>query len=166
MRYTTIIDITECPEIYSCLSARIIYLHLVLKAGWGQRNLDYCAFSIRSLQGDLGMTFAAVRHGLAVLEKYGMIKRGPGGCYVRKYCNPTQPGVRKLTRRRQAAKEQRQRAQEMLEAARRERELQSARTEARREEERKAREARGELPPDWLEKSQYQNLSKILKKPK
>lgn len=166
MRYTTIIDVTECPQIYSCMSARLIYLHLVLKAGWGQRNLDYYACSIRSLQGDLGMTFAAVRHGLAVLEKYGMIRRGPGGCYVRKYCNPTQPGARKLTRRQQAAEEQRQREQEMLEAARRERELQSAKTEARLEEERKAREARGELPPDWLENSQYKNLAKMLKKPK
>ena len=66
----------------------------------------------------------------------------------------------------QAAEEQRQREQEMLEAARRERELQSAKTEARLEEERKAREERGELPPDWLENSQYKNLAKMLKKPK
>lgn len=166
MRYTTIIDITECPQIYSCLSARIIYLHLVLKAGWGERNQDYCRCSIRQLQGDLGLTFAAVRHGLQVLEKYGMIRRGPGGCYVRKFCAPTQPGVRKLTRRQQAAEEQRRREQETLEAARRERELQTARTEARLEEERKAREARGELPADWLENSQYKNLSKLVKKPK
>lgn len=166
MRYTTIIDVTECPQIYSCMSARLIYLHLVLKAGWGQRNLDYCACSIRSLQGDLHMTFAAVRHGLAVLEKYGMIRRGPGGCYVRKYCSPTQPGARKPTRRQQAAEEQRQREQEMLEAARREREIQSAKTEARLEEERKSREERGDLAPDWLENSQYKNLAKIVKKPK
>lgn len=166
MRYTTIIDITECPQVYSCMSARLIYLHLVLKSGWGQRNLDYCACSIRSLQGNLGLSFAAVRHGLQVLEKYGMIRRGPGGCYVRKFCAPTTPGVRKLTHRQQAAEEQRRREQEMLEAARREREAQTARTEARLEEERQAREARGELPPDWLENSQYKNLAKLVKKPK
>lgn len=112
------------------------------------------------------MTFAAVRHGLAVLEKYGMITRGPGGCYVRKYCSPIQPGARKPTRRQQAAEEQRQREQEMLEAARREREQQNAKTEARLEEERKAREERGDLAANWLENSQYKNLAKIVKKPK
>lgn len=159
MRYTTIIDITECPQIYDCLSARIIYLHLVLKAGWGERNQDYCRCSIRSLQGDLGLTFAAVRHGLQVLEKYGMIRRGPGGCYVRKFCNPTQPGVRKLTRRQQAAEEQRKREQAETELIQRERAAAHEKLERDLAEQRAARAAG---PVDF---SKYPNLSKLTKKP-
>lgn len=164
MRYTTIIDITECPQVYSCISARLIYLHLVLKSGWGERNQDYCACSIRSLQGDLGMTFAAVRHGLAVLEKYGMIRRGPGGCMVRKFCQPTKPGQRKLTRREQAAEEQRRKEQEQQRIIARERELQHAKLEQELEEQRRTREENARTGgPDW---SKYPNLQKLNKQPK
>lgn len=164
MRYTTIIDITECPQVYTCMSARLIYFHLVLKAGWGERNQDYCACSIRSLQGDLGMTFAAVRHGLAVLEKYGMIRRGPGGCYVRKFCQPTKPGVRKPTRREAAAEEQRKREQEQALIIQRERELQHQKQEKLIEEMRRTREEYDRTGgPDW---SKYPNLQKINKQPK
>lgn len=109
MRYTTIIDISEYPVLYGCVSARIIYLHLVLKAGWGERNQDYCRGSIRQLQGELHMTFAAVRHGLGVLLKMGMIKKAPGGWMVRKYCAPTKPGARTMTKRQEEAAKQRQR---------------------------------------------------------
>lgn len=87
----------------------MIYLHLVLKAGWGERNQDYCRGSIRQLQGELDMTFAAVRHGLGVLLKMGMIKKAPGGWMVRKYCAPTKPGARTMTKRQEEAAKQRQR---------------------------------------------------------
>lgn len=109
MRYTTIIDISEYPVLYGCVSARIIYLHLVLKAGWGERNQDYCRGSIRQLQGELHMTFSAVRHGLGVLLKMGMIKKAPGGWMVRKYCPPTKPGARTMTKRQEETEKQRRR---------------------------------------------------------
>lgn len=134
-------------------------MHLVLKAGWGERNQDYCRCSIRSLQGDLGLSFAAVRHGLQVLEKYGMIRRGPGGCYVRKFCAPTQPGVRKLTRRQQAAEEQRQRERAQAELIQRERDAELAKQEKVLAE---IRATRAAGPPDF---SKFENLSKITKKP-
>lgn len=99
MRYTTVIDISEYPPLYNCLSARLIYFHLTLKAGWGERNQDYCRASIRSLQADLGLSFSAVRHGLNVLTKTAMIRKTNGGYLVRKFCTPTQPGQRAKTRR-------------------------------------------------------------------
>jgi len=99
MRYTTVIDISEYPPLYNCLSARIIYFHLVLKSGWGEKNQDFCRASIRSLQADLHLSFSAVRHGLDVLVKTAMIKKVEGGFMVRKFCAPTQAGTRAKTRR-------------------------------------------------------------------
>lgn len=99
MRYTTVIDISEYPPLYNCLSARIIYFHLVLKSGWGEKNQDFCRASIRSLQADLHLSFSAVRHGLDVLVKTSMIRKVDGGFLVRKFCTPAQPGKRAKTRR-------------------------------------------------------------------
>lgn len=99
MRYTTVIDISEYPPLYNSLSARIIYFHLVLKSGWGEKNQDFCRASIRSLQADLNLSFSAVRHGLHVLVKTSMIKKVNGGYLVRKFCTPSQPGKRAKTRR-------------------------------------------------------------------
>ncbi len=164
MRYTTIIDITECPEIYRCLSAKLIYLHLVLKCGWGERNQDYMRCSIRSLEGDLGLTFAAVRHGLSVLEKRGMIKRAPGGYYIRKFCNPTKPGPRPLTRREQAAADARRRQQEEEKLIQAERAAAQAKLEAELQhiEDTRQKWRDGTYKPEDLKK--YENIQKILGK--
>lgn len=161
MRYTTIIDITEYPDIYRCLSARLIYLHLVLRAGWGERNQDYIRGSIRRLEGELGLTFSAVRHGLRVLIRAGMLKQVPGGWIVRKYCQPTKPGARQLTQRQEAAAKQRARdAAEMrrLEALIDERRPSAADRAA-------AAAARQEIAAaveHKIESGEYSNLRKIL----
>lgn len=68
------------------------------------------------------MTFAAVRHGLHVLVKMGMIKPAPGGYMVRKYCAPTQPGTRISSRRESAVETKRREARAAAAAAAAERE--------------------------------------------
>lgn len=89
MRYTTVIDISEIPPVYNCMSARLVYFHMALKAGWGERNQGFCRTSYRILMGDLGLTLSAVRHAILVLKKYKLVKDGSGGYWVRIFCPPT-----------------------------------------------------------------------------
>lgn len=78
MRYTTLIDISEYPQLYRSSSVRLVYLHLVLKSGFHDDDRDLCAVSIRRLANDCGLTVAATRHALGLLEKAAMITRqGP-----------------------------------------------------------------------------------------
>lgn len=162
MRYTTIIDISEYPVLYNCMSARIIYLHLVLKAGWGERNLDYVRGSIRSLQGELHMTFAATRHGLNVLRKMGMIKPAPRGWIIRKYCQPTQPGQRPAAKRESAVEAKRRQDRAAAAAAAAEREAADKRREADYEANKREYLAHQDEIQDKLKNGGYGNISRIL----
>lgn len=164
MRYTTIIDISEYPVLYGCVSARMIYLHLVLKAGWGERNQDYCRGSIRQLQGELGMTFAAVRHGLGVLLKMGMIKKAPGGWMVRKYCAPTKPGARTMTKRQEEAARQRQRDAAEMKRLTSLIDENAAETAEQRAAAAAARERNAQDALKRIESGELHNISKILGK--
>lgn len=78
MRYTTIIDISEFPLIYKNVNARLLYLHLCLKAGYHDDDRDVCEISIRRMAIETSLTLSAVRHALKVLEKAKLIERfGP-----------------------------------------------------------------------------------------
>lgn len=78
MRYTTIIDITEQPEIYRNPAARLLYLHLVLKSGYHDDDRDTIGTSIRRVSADSGISVSAARHALRVLERAGLVSRkGP-----------------------------------------------------------------------------------------
>lgn len=78
MRYTTIIDITEQPEIYRNLAARLLYLHLVLKSGYHDDDRDMISTSIRRISADTGISVSAARHALRLLEASGLVNRkGP-----------------------------------------------------------------------------------------
>lgn len=87
--------------------------------------------------GDLHMSMGAVRHGLHILVKYGMLKQAPGGYYVRKYCPPTQPAARPSGRRLTAIEQQRERQRADAAAAAAEREEKDAIRERENEENRK-----------------------------
>lgn len=88
MRYTTIIDITELPEVYRSVSARVLYLHLVCVSGYHTDNQDQVRKSVRSLAYETGLTLSAVRHAMAVLQSADLVSRD-GGCFtVRKYVQP------------------------------------------------------------------------------
>ena len=132
MRYTTVIDIREFLRLYRSTSARLVYLHLALGAGYHDTDRDQVKASLRSIAADTGLTLSAVRAALQALTKAGLVAKKDGQMYVRKWCQE-QP----ITTPRRTANEERRRQQELkqLEAAR-QRELQQL------EEERKIRESK------------------------
>lgn len=75
MRYTTIIDITEQPEVYRNPAARLLYLHLVLKSGYHDDDRDMIGTSIRRISMDTGITVSAARHALKLLESACLVTR-------------------------------------------------------------------------------------------
>lgn len=88
MRYTTIIDITELPEVYKSLSARVLYLHLVCVSGYHTDNQDQVRKSVRALSYETGLTLSAVRHALKVLRDNDLVAHQDGCFIVRKYVQP------------------------------------------------------------------------------
>lgn len=132
MRYTTIIDITEYPDIYRNPNARFIYLHMVLKSGYHDDDRDQYRQSIRRIGYDLGMTLSAVRHSLKVLQKAGLIVHENGCFYVKKFVleKTITPRVRSEKKKKEAENRER------------ERQIQEEQTQREREESRRYREAR------------------------
>lgn len=101
MRYTTLIDIRELPTVYRNTNARLVYLHLALVAGYHDHDRDLANVSLRRLAMDAGLTVAATRHALAVLERAQLIKRQGSVIMVRKWL-AEQP----VTARPKSAKQQ------------------------------------------------------------
>lgn len=86
MRYTTVIDISEMPDVYRNENTRLLYLHLALKAGWHDEDRDKAKISIRNLAADCGLTLSATRHAIAVLTKHDLLARDEDGTWkVRKW---------------------------------------------------------------------------------
>lgn len=81
MRYTTVIDVSEIREVYRNHTARLVYLHMTLKAGYHDADRDIVRLSIRRLAEDVGVTVSAVRHALKLLEKEQLIRRS-GDCWI------------------------------------------------------------------------------------
>lgn len=94
MRYTTIIDITETPDVYRNKNARLVYLHLALKAGYHDEDRDVLQTSIRTTAWKVGLTVSATRHALAVLERAGLLTRTKTGWTVTKWIQATDPTPR------------------------------------------------------------------------
>lgn len=132
MRYTTVIDIREFPRLYRSASARLVYLHLALGAGYHDTDRDQVKASFRALAADTGLTLSAVRAALKALMKNGLVIQKDGRLYVRKWCQE-QP----ISTPRRTANEEKKRQQELkqLEAARQ-------REQQQQEEERKDKEQR------------------------
>lgn len=125
MRYTTIIDISEYPLIYHNPRARLVYLHLALKAGYHEEDRDICLLSIRCLAADVGLTISATRHALAVLERAALIERFGISWRVKKFVLSTPIPPRARSQRKQkeiewrAYEEAQQKEREAREAAER-----------------------------------------------
>lgn len=114
MRYTTVIDISLIPELYKNLNIRLVYLHLVLKAGYHDNDKDIVVTSLRRLANDAGLTVSATRHALRMLKRYQMVNIGKGAMAVRKWC-PEQP----ISTRAKQAKQQQQMDRDQAAAAER-----------------------------------------------
>lgn len=102
MRYTTIIDITEYPGLYTNANCRLVYLHLVLRSGYHDDDRDMIKISLRRLAMVTGITVAATRHALAQLAKSGLITRTVSGWQVKKFVMTEEPTKRAKTKREMA----------------------------------------------------------------
>lgn len=94
MRYTTLIDITEVPGVYGNVNARLLYLHMALKAGYHDNDRDLLEISIRRLAADCGLSVSATRHSLGVLTKAQLIERKGKGFKVLKWMAAPPPTPR------------------------------------------------------------------------
>lgn len=118
MRYTTVIDITEILEVYKNTTARLIYLHMSLKAGYHDADRDLVKLSIRRLSADVGVTVSATRHALRLLERVGLLTREGELWRVKKWVEEQQITTRAKTKREmqeQIQRLERQRQQVILE---------------------------------------------------
>jgi len=111
MRYTTIIDISEYPELYRNTNIRILYLHMVLKSGYHDDDRDQCRLSIRRLSYDTGLTISAVRHALGVLQKFGLVVSENGIFFVKKFVleKPISPRIKSEKKRKEAEQREHER---------------------------------------------------------
>lgn len=128
MRYTTLIDLTEIKVLYRNINARLVYLHMALKAGYHDTDRDLLEMSIRRLADEVGLSVSATRHALEQLAKYQLVKRDGTTWTVRKWLPEQSITSRPKTARQQRAldlaaeraREQQQRdAEEAAERARR-----------------------------------------------
>lgn len=95
MRYTTIIDVSEFPDVYRNRNATLLYLHCCLKAGWHDADRDTLRFSFRSIAATLGMTLSAARHAVSVLTAAGLLARDEDCWRVKKWHMDALPSPRK-----------------------------------------------------------------------
>lgn len=118
MRYTTIIDISEISEVYRNTTARLIYMHMCLKAGYHDADRDLVRLSIRRVSADVGVTVSATRHALRLLERVGLLTREGELWRVKKWVEEQQITTRAKTKREmqeQIQRLERQRQQVILE---------------------------------------------------
>lgn len=111
MRYTTIIDIREFPQIYRNKKAKLVYLHLVLISGYHDEDRDQTNISIRQLSYDTGLTVSAVRHALKILSTIGLLSRSGITWTVKKFVleKTISPRIKSERKRLQAENLERER---------------------------------------------------------
>jgi DNA-binding Lrp family transcriptional regulator len=91
------------PSVYRNEHARLLYLHMALRAGYHDNDRDSCRLSVRRLAAEVGLTLSATRHALKVLENAVLIKRYQGAFAVRKFAMsaPVTPRPRSEKKRRE-----------------------------------------------------------------
>lgn len=105
MRYTTIIDISDMPEVYRNRTARLLYIHLALAAGYHDEDRDLVKQSLRVMALRAGLTLSAVRHALALLQRAGLVSKDGDVWRVKKWFVDTPPSPRRQPKDRRAAHE-------------------------------------------------------------
>lgn len=124
MRYTTLIDIAEYPAVYRSINARLLYLHMALKAGYHDDDRDLLAASIRQLARDSGLTVSATRCALATLLANRLIERHGARWKVTKWLVQEIP-----TPRPKNVKQQREDTAKRIEEEQRQKEIEKYRRE-------------------------------------
>lgn len=128
MRYTTVIDISEIPVVYRSINARLLYLHMALKAGYHDDDRDLLDASIRQLARDTGLTVSATRCALSNLLASKLIERQGVRWKVTKWLIQDIPGPRPKTAKQQRD-QQREDAAKRYEEEQRKKELEKYRQE-------------------------------------
>lgn len=111
MRYTTIIDISEFPQVYRNHNARLVYLHMALKSGYHAEDKDKLKSSVRRIALAVGLTVSATRHALAQLEREKLITKTDSGWMVKKWVVESFPEKNQV-KKKTAAQEERDRQEE------------------------------------------------------
>lgn len=105
MRYTTVIDISDMPEVYRNQAARLLYIHMALCAGYHDDDRDLVRQSLRVMAARAGLTLSAVRHALGLLQRAGLVSREGEAWKVKKWFVDTPPTPRRQPKDRRAAHE-------------------------------------------------------------
>lgn len=105
MRYTTVIDISDMPEVYRNQAARLLYIHMALCAGYHDDDRDLVRQSLRVMAARAGLTLSAVRHALGLLQRAGLVTRECEAWRVKKWFVDTPPTPRRQPKDRRAAHE-------------------------------------------------------------
>lgn len=94
MRYTTIIDITEMPELWRNANASRVYMYMTLRSGYHDDDRDMLRVSVRRLAMEIGCSVAASRHALCILEKYKLLQKEGDKWRVTKFVLEQKPSPR------------------------------------------------------------------------
>lgn len=105
MRYTTIIDITELPELWRNANASRVYMYMTLRSGYHDDDRDMLRVSLRRLAMETGCSVAATRHALHVLIKAGLVRKVDARWFVTKFVIEQRVTPRAKTKAQQEAKE-------------------------------------------------------------
>lgn len=108
MRYTTVIDISENRALYLNHNARLLYLHMALKAGYHDDDRDQLAMSIRGLAIATGISISATRHALKQLQQAKLCTRNGQIWTVTKWVAEGEISKRAKTKKQQREQQQAQ----------------------------------------------------------
>lgn len=67
------LDIREIPEVYSNRNTRLLYIHLCLACGFGDKNRGRLITTYTRLSVEVGLSKSAVRWSLSRLSKYTLV---------------------------------------------------------------------------------------------
>lgn len=94
MRYTTIIDLTEIPDVWHNPNVCRVYFYLAMKCGYHDDDRDTIRVSIRNLAFASGVTVSAARHALSALLKNDLLTKEKDAWRVTKFVLEKKPTSR------------------------------------------------------------------------
>lgn len=94
MRYTTVIDVTEFPDVWRNQNISRIYFFMALKCGYHDEDRDVLKISLRNLAAQASLTVSATRHALKVLESAKLVTHEKEAWRVTKFVLDKKPTSR------------------------------------------------------------------------
>lgn len=94
MRYTTVIDVTEIPDVWRNPNVTRLYFYMAMRCGYHDDDRDQLRISVRNLAYASGLTLSACRHALRVLQSTRLLVRQEDTWIVRKFLLEQKPTSR------------------------------------------------------------------------